>query len=81
MVGARAGGQPLGDLRNASRIGHRGGRSKEMWNDQRLLHLLEIEHPILQAPMAGSTTRELVAAVNGAGRLGASAPLARRQVV
>ena len=41
-----------------------------MWNDQRLLHLLDIEHPILQAPMAGSTTPELVAAVNGAGALG-----------
>jgi nitronate monooxygenase len=41
-----------------------------VWNDQRLLHLLDIEHPILQAPMAGSTTPELVAAVNDAGALG-----------
>jgi nitronate monooxygenase len=41
-----------------------------MWNDQRLLHLLDIEHPILQAPMAGSTTPELVAAVSDAGALG-----------
>jgi nitronate monooxygenase len=45
-------------------------RIREMWNDQRLLDLLDIEHPIIQAPMAGSTTSELVAAVNGAGALG-----------
>jgi nitronate monooxygenase len=72
-------------------------RIREMWNDQRLLDLLDIEHPILQAPMAGATTPELVAAVNGAGGLGsfgaagssqstvqvglgASVPLARRQL-
>jgi nitronate monooxygenase len=41
-----------------------------IWNDRRLLHLLEIEHPIIQAPMAGSTNAELVAAVNAAGALG-----------
>jgi nitronate monooxygenase len=33
--------------------------------------LLEIEHPILQAPMARATTPELAAAVSGAGGLGA----------
>lgn len=32
--------------------------------------LLGIEHPIIQAPMAGSTTPELVAAVSNAGGLG-----------
>jgi nitronate monooxygenase len=46
------------------------GREKHMWNDQRLLDLLDIEHPILQAPMAGSASPELVAAVSGAGALG-----------
>jgi nitronate monooxygenase len=41
-----------------------------MWNDRRLLDLLDIEHPILQAPMAGSANPELVAAVSGAGAIG-----------
>jgi nitronate monooxygenase len=41
-----------------------------MWSDQCLLDLFEIEHPILQAPMAGSASPELVAAVSGAGALG-----------
>jgi nitronate monooxygenase len=31
---------------------------------------LDIEHPVVQAPMAGSTTPELVAAVSNAGGLG-----------
>lgn len=35
-----------------------------------LCTLLKIEHPIIQAPMAGSTTPELVAAVSNAGGLG-----------
>lgn len=35
-----------------------------------LRSLLGIEHPIIQAPMAGSTTPELVAAVSNAGGLG-----------
>lgn len=35
-----------------------------------LCDLLQIEHPIIQAPMAGSTTPELVAAVSNAGALG-----------
>lgn len=57
-----------------------------MWNDQRLLDLLEIEHPIIQAPMAGSTTPELVAAVNEAGALGSfgaagSSPAALRSTI
>ncbi len=41
-----------------------------MWQDRRLLELLEIEHPIIQAPMAGATNPELVAAVSEAGGLG-----------
>jgi nitronate monooxygenase len=42
-----------------------------MWPDSRLIDLLGIRHPILQAPMLGSTTPALVAAVSGAGALGA----------
>jgi nitronate monooxygenase len=34
------------------------------------LDFLEVEHPILQAPMAGSTSPELVAAVSSSGALG-----------
>lgn len=41
-----------------------------MWPDRRLLELLAIEHPIIQAPMAGSTSPELVIAVSEAGGLG-----------
>ncbi|MEZ5591938.1 MAG: nitronate monooxygenase [Gammaproteobacteria bacterium] len=41
-----------------------------MWTDRRLLDLFGIEHPIIQAPMAGSTNPELVAAVSASGALG-----------
>ncbi len=41
-----------------------------MWPDTRICDLLEIEHPIIQAPMAGSSTPELVAAVSECGRVG-----------
>lgn len=41
-----------------------------MWPDLRLCHLLQIDHPIIQAPMAGSATPELAAAVSNAGGLG-----------
>jgi nitronate monooxygenase len=41
-----------------------------MWPDRRLLDLLNIELPIVQAPMAGSQDWELAAAVSGAGGLG-----------
>ncbi len=41
-----------------------------MWPDRRLCDLLEIEHPIIQAPMAGSATPALAAAVSNAGGLG-----------
>lgn len=41
-----------------------------MWPDSRILDLLAIEHPIIQAPMAGSTNPALVAAVCQAGALG-----------
>ena len=41
-----------------------------MWPDTRLCDLLGIEHPIIQAPMAGTTTPEVVAAVSNAGGLG-----------
>ncbi len=42
-----------------------------MWPKRDLLDLLGIEHPILQAPMAGATTPALAAAVSNAGGLGA----------
>jgi nitronate monooxygenase len=41
-----------------------------MWRDTRLLDLLGIDHPILQAPMAGSATPEMAAAVGAMGGLG-----------
>jgi len=41
-----------------------------MWPSSRLTELLNIEHPIIQAPMAGFTTPEMVAAVSNAGELG-----------
>jgi nitronate monooxygenase len=41
-----------------------------LWPRTDLCDLLGIEHPILQAPMAGSTTPALVAAVSNAGGLG-----------
>jgi nitronate monooxygenase len=41
-----------------------------MWPDRRLLELLGIEHPIVLAPMAGSGTVDLAAAVSNAGGLG-----------
>lgn len=42
----------------------------DMWPDRRLLDLLGIDHPIIQAPMAGSTSAALVVAVSEAGGLG-----------
>jgi nitronate monooxygenase len=41
-----------------------------MWPDRRLLDLLHIDHPIIQAPMAGAMDGDLVAAVSEAGGLG-----------
>lgn len=41
-----------------------------MWPDGRLCDLLKIDHPIIQAPMAGSATPELACAVCNAGGLG-----------
>lgn len=41
-----------------------------MWPRRDLLDLLGIEQPIIQAPMAGSTTPALAAAVGNAGGLG-----------
>jgi nitronate monooxygenase len=41
-----------------------------MWHDRRILDLFNIEHPIIQAPMASATNAELVAAVSEAGGLG-----------
>jgi len=41
-----------------------------MWPDRRLCDLLGIEHPIVQAPMAGSDSPALAAAVANAGGMG-----------
>lgn len=41
-----------------------------MWPDRRLCELFKIDHPIIQAPMAGSTTPELASAVSNMGGLG-----------
>lgn len=43
-----------------------------MWPDRRVLDLLAIDHPILQAPMAGAQRAALAVAVADAGGLGAS---------
>ena len=57
-----------------------------MWPDRRLTELLKIEHPIIQAPMAGVMDTELVIAACEAGALGSlpcamiSADKAREQV-
>ncbi len=40
------------------------------WHDRRILDLLEIEIPVIQAPMAGATTAEMVIAASEAGGLG-----------
>src|SRR5882762_3255120 len=45
----------------------------QMWPDRRLTELFGIEHPIIQAPMAGPLTPELAAAVSNAGGLGSLA--------
>ncbi len=44
-----------------------------MWPDRRLIDLFGIEHPIIQAPMAGAHKGELAAAVSAAGGLGSLA--------
>lgn len=41
-----------------------------MWPDRRLCDRLGLDHPIIQAPMAGSTTPELAAAVSASGAMG-----------
>ena len=41
-----------------------------MWNDNLLTQSLNIQYPIIQAGMAGSTTAELVATVSNKGGLG-----------
>ena len=41
-----------------------------MWPDKRLTELLGIEHPIIQAPMAGASTPAMAAAAANAGCLG-----------
>jgi nitronate monooxygenase len=43
---------------------------RTMWPDRRLIDLLDIEHPIVQAPMAGAMDWELTAAACEAGALG-----------
>lgn len=41
-----------------------------MWQSQQIQKLLNIEHPIIHAPMAGASSAEMVAAVSNAGCLG-----------
>ena len=43
------------------------------WQDRRLLDLFGVEHPILQAPMAGVTSPQLAIATSEAGGLGSIA--------
>jgi hypothetical protein len=41
-----------------------------MWLNDRILALFDIHLPIIQAPMAGSVSSDMVVAVSAAGRLG-----------
>lgn len=41
-----------------------------MWPNQRLIDLLQIDHPLILAPMTGAGTIELAASVCAAGGLG-----------
>lgn len=41
-----------------------------MWPDRRLCDLLDVDHPIVQAPMLGSCTPALKSAVANAGAPG-----------
>lgn len=52
------------------------------WPNRRLLDLLKIEHPIVQAPMGGHVSPDMPVAVCGAGGLGSfpCAPLTPAQV-
>jgi nitronate monooxygenase len=47
-----------------------GNNADMTWRNRRICDLFGIDHPILLAPMAGSTTPALVAAVSNAGGLG-----------
>ena len=44
-----------------------------MWPDRQLIQLLGIDHPIVQAPMAGHSTLDMAIAVSEAGGLGSLA--------
>jgi len=46
------------------------GTALRAWPNRRLLDLLRIEHPIIQAPMGLHTSRDMPAAVSGSGGLG-----------
>lgn len=50
------------------------GRKQTMWPNSQLLDLLGIDHPIIQAPMSGSTTPALAAAVSNARGYGIVGP-------
>jgi len=57
-----------------------------MWADRRLLDLFDVDHPIVQAPMAGATNPELVATVCEQGALGSfgaasTAPEKLREII
>ena len=47
------------------------------WPDRRLLDLFGIDHPIIQAPMAGFTPPTMTVAVSEAGGLGSVSAITR----
>src|SRR5262245_54640003 len=51
-------------------MSHDDNTVKSMWRDRRLLDLFGIQHPIIQAPMAGAQGSALAIAVSEAGGLG-----------
>src|SRR5258708_30991706 len=50
-----------------------GSMTKMKWPDRRLLDLFDIDHPIVQAPMAGASSTQMAIAVSEAGGLGSIA--------
>lgn len=72
--------------RSAAQAGHLRREGLPAWPDRRLADLLQIEHPVVLAPMAGLGTVELAASVcmaGGLGSLGCAAmqpPVARQAI-
>src|SRR5256885_4890388 len=69
-AGASAIALSLGDRLLTANQSRAQGAPIRAWPNRRLLDLLKIEHPIIQAPMGFHTSPEMPVAVSGAGGLG-----------